>query len=238
MENYERDDVFFETVNRNNMTVKRDEETASKIAWDVNAYYKNIARAKAAVKRDNEQKRKVERKKSIRVKACAFALLALLGTAAFVAIEHGDDISTAIEERQDFNTAVKILNNNIMMVFHARRLADGYILNDNTMQQYKDLNITTIEEVYMYKYEASICMSKNFEEEFDKLIKSVSYYDEERNICFYTSFENFLEVNGFTEEEFKQIAKNNIIKNYRLGKIMPLPFEGMSTANMSKGKGI
>ena len=165
------------------------------------------------------------------------AMVALLGAGVTTSIVYGDEISAGIAAKSDYDAAIDIMAGHNLRVFQSRNLANGLILNSNSVQQYRDLNITSIEEVYVHKYESKFKISDNFDEEMDKLINSVSYYDADGKICFYNSFQDFLTINGYnTEDEFKDAAKASILAKYRAGEIKEHFYEGWGVNNVSSGR--
>lgn len=73
---------------------------------------------------------------------------------------------------------------------------------------YKYLDIDTPEELY-------ICSRILHEEEFNKVLKTIEYTDPEGNKKSYSSFEEYLKINGYEDEkDFERKAKEAIGKSY------------------------
>ena len=233
MEDFNKEGAFFETVNRNNAARRRDEQTAAEVSRNVNAIYINAARAKEATKRETARKRKLEKRKKIKVMAVAGAVVAVLAAGITVNVVHGDEIEQNIVEHNDYNEAVGILKYNIQMVLTARNMAQGVTLNNNSVEQYSEISLNSPEEVYMLRYEMPFRYSDNFEKEFNKIIRSISYYNSDGELCYYNNYDDYLKASGLTEEQFKEAVRNKIITRYRANDIKEILYEGFGTANMT-----
>ena len=238
MENFDRDDAFFASVNRNKEVVEQVGAISAAVLRDFDEFYRRTASANAAVARERERKKKIERIKNIKIIAVVTAIIAVLSAGIVINHVYGDDIHTAIVNREDLNDALRIIRKNQHLVFNARGLANGHILNENSIEQYKDLNITSIEAVYVYMFDSYFMSSDNFDKEMEKLIKSVSYYSKDGEIRFYSNFKQFLSINGFSNvEEFRKAAIENILKKYRNGKIVPYENDVIWSWGISGRKG-
>lgn len=225
MENYERDDAFFRTVNRNREITDIAISASKEIEKQEMMYARRMAGANSAKKKYEEQRKKFEKARAIKTFAVAGAILATLATGLTVTVVHGEDIVNT-------NTAINIMTSNANIIIEAKGLSHGSFIEDNSVSDYKKLNVSSADEVYIYVYRSII---SNSDEEVNDFIKSVSYYDAEGNKCYYTDFNDFLVRNNFKDEkDFKDSMRKFILKNYELGNVKELLYEGTGTVNRGR----
>lgn len=234
MTSYDGVDDFLNIANRPGNIKKEEELISSDIGRDVVEFSEQIKEEKDMEKLTNEIYVKLKRKDFIKRTAVAMALFATVSAGMITTFFYANDVHAAVVDKNDLNDALHILGGNVNMILNAREFTMGLFGEGNSVADYKTLNVTSVDEVYVYKYVSVLAnLGKTSEIEFNKFIRAVSYYGSNGEICFYSNFEEFLKINGFnSEKEFKIAAEKSILLNYRKGKIKELPFEGVSTLNM------
>lgn len=227
--NYDDENALIDIVNRKKQFNDEDIQMQKNISWDVQTYSKQIAQAKHRIKTDQARKKQIERSQKIKRIIATALCLSVLAVGIGALTVHGDDIINYIQNTDDLDSALGTMTRNTSLILEARGLTIGGLIQNNSIKDYKGLNVTSTIDVYVYKYASNMSLST---EEFNKFIQSVSYYDEEGNICFYASFEEFLKINKFNnEEEFKKATEKLIIDEYKKGNIQAIIYEGPGTAN-------
>lgn len=92
-----------------------------------------------------------------------------------------------------------------------------FVIKNNSVQDYESLNASNLADVYIYR---KIFVEHGQQEEFQKFIKSINYFDVEGNYCNYLDFEQYLRINGYPDiETFENYAQNEIYELYKNGEI-------------------
>lgn len=222
---YDDFDDVLDMVNRNYQNVaiqqaKREEEARVKREKEIDGAVWMIDRAlersikeeewEIKMKKAADERAEDERKKR---KATVIAVLIAAGLISPFAIKAGQTIIQKYEHWKDVNAAVSYqmteatdllrLNNLAYMSYQDDTMESPFIVRDNSVQDYKVLNVTDIGDVYAYKKVLP-------EEEFKDFIRSLRYTDETGTYG-YTDFEHFLRINGFPDERtFDNYAREKI----------------------------
>lgn len=153
---------------------------------------------------------------------CALTMVVAIGISSALVI------GPKKEERDDMRKATRILTGQASQTLVNYGLAgidenEGIIVGNNSVSAYRQLNISSQLEVYVY----SLVLP---DEELNKCIKATPIKAENRNIL-YTDIEQFLRINGYVdkqtgepswqvfvnymEAEIKKIYKD-VIENYKI----------------------
>lgn len=153
---------------------------------------------------------------------CALTMVVAIGISSALVI------GPKIEERDNMREATRILTGQASQTLVNYGLAgidenEGIIVGNNSVSAYRQLNISSQLEVYVY----SLVLP---DEELNKCIKATPIKAEDRNIL-YTDIEQFLRINGYVdkqtgepswqvfgnymEAEIKKIYKD-VIENYKI----------------------
>lgn len=152
---------------------------------------------------------------------CALTMVVAIGISSALVI------GPKIEERDNMREATRILTGQASQTLVNYGLAgideNGIIVGNNSVSAYRQLNISSQLEVYVY----SLVLP---DEELNKCIKATPIKAENRNIL-YTDIEQFLRINGYVdkqtgepswqvfvnymEAEIKKIYKD-VIENYKI----------------------
>ena len=207
MENYDMDTELSGILNKHsdNMQVQRDKEIKKQEIIQYN--YELAQRAIAtSTKREEIAREAAIRGKEITKERRKKVALILVGMATVVAlsIPAVKNVGTAIDKYKDTSTAISIMQeeaiDNLSKYGLINENGEAFnIVEPNTSVSYQRLDISSPEEVYVYKTILS-------DTEFNKLISSLSY----------SSFEEYLKVNGFSnEKEFVESMRESILNSYR-----------------------
>ena len=207
MEDLNRDDILFNMVNKHSDTMEEKRKEERRKEEIINYNYDLAQRAIAtSLRREEIAKEAAIRGKEItsqRRKKVAIMLVAMATAALLMA----PVVKTAVDNVNDYidtKTAISIMQDEAIDDLAENRLIniDGTVYNDtepNTHISYQRLDISSLEEVYIYKTILN-------DTEFNKLIASLGY----------SSFEKYLASNGFSNEiEFAEKMRENILKTYR-----------------------
>lgn len=207
MEDLNRDDILFNMVNKHSDTMEEKRKEERRKEEIINYNYDLAQRAIAtSLRREEIAKEAAIRGKEItsqRRKKVAIMLVAMATAALLMA----PVVKTAVDNVNDYidtKTAISIMQDEAIDDLAENRLIniDGTVYNDtepNTHISYQRLDISSLEEVYIYKTILN-------DTEFNKLIGSLGY----------SSFEKYLASNGFSNEiEFAEKMRENILKTYR-----------------------
>jgi len=197
---------------------KRDEKLAEKRDKEATAAVWMIDRAlERSIKEEDWkiQQEKVSKERDAeyhkKMKATIIAVLIGATLVAPFAFKGGKAIIDRFNHWKDVEIAVAVQSDEIEDTLKEYGLAyeDGekrqqfengnleatvFTVRDNSVHDYKILNVKDYIDVYLYK---NILPP----EEFDDFIRSVSYVDTNGMVCCYLNFEQFLRINGFPDEK-------------------------------------
>lgn len=197
--------------------IKREAEFEEKSEKNVTAVASMIDRAlERSIKEEDwkiqQQKISNDRNAEYHKKMKTTIIAVLIGASlvAPLAFKSGKALIDRFNHWKDIEVAVAVQSNEIENILKENDLAyedlekrqnfeNGYsneisfTVRDNSVQDYKCLNVKDYVDVYLYKNTLP-------PEEFEDFIKSVSYVDTNGAICNYLNFEQFLRINGFPDE--------------------------------------
>lgn len=221
-ENVKREEAMTELVAKlaeNSLKKRRSDiefsSVQSRIGWQVQRQLE----IEAFVAKREIEKKKMEKRKFLVKKVVAAALAVVMTAGIGTLVVKGDDIKEYVVQESTFHSAESCLIDNAKFLIKNSKLG-GYddnlgrfVVFDNKKEDYKALTSNGIEAIYTYKKVLG-------EEEFAKYIQTRVYNNGE-NAYHYKDFANYLEVNGFAnEEEFFKAAREEIIKLYEEGGII------------------
>ena len=103
------------------------------------------------------------------------------------------------------------------LAHHEPQRENPFVVNNNSTQDYEILNADTLVDVYIYR---KILAEYGYENEFNKLMQSISYFDVNGDLCNYQSFEQYLEINGYPDiKTFENYAESDVYNLYVNGEI-------------------
>lgn len=196
---------------------KRDEQLRIKREKEVNGAVFMIDEAlKRSIREEDwriEIQKRAERTQNEYRENVKKTIIAVLIGAAIVspfAIKAGEAIINKVNHWSAVNSAVAAQSNaakdNLLLnglayvdeskayeVDRAFAHVTPFTIRDNSVDDYRVLNVKDYVDVYVYKTLLT-------DSEFNDFIKSVSYVDGNGNVCRYVSFEQFLKINGFPDE--------------------------------------
>lgn len=209
MEDINRDDVLFNMINKHSDDGKernRKIEEAKKQAIIDHNYMLTQRAIATSLRREEVAREAAIRGKEISKERRKKVALVLVGMATVAALMTPAVIKTTekVIDYRDTSIAVSAMQNEAIEELYKYGLinVDGKEFNvtePNTSISYQRLDISSPEEVYIYKTIIG-------ETEFAKLIGSLGY----------DSFEEYLEKNNFSnEKEFTTQMRENILNSYR-----------------------
>lgn len=184
----------------------------------------------------SKKKRKKENpaRKSRRVLAGVGAAI-LLTSSLYGLHTAGVKVSDWIRYQKDTKTAVAIAEENAVNSLLSTGLAaytkdDEFVILQNDSTDYQELNLSTTEEIWAMRRVI------NDDEEFEKVIQSCVYYDENGNCCNYTDTEQFLGINGYFDTKTSQTS-TEVWENYAESNLVDAYRNGTLTLEGTTGKG-
>lgn len=160
--------------------------------------------------------------------------LAVFGATILIATSlHGiADISIKVADKvkyhKDSTVAESILKENMTQKFIKCGLAaitkdNEFVILQNNIEDYIALGLSNTAEIL------SARNLINDDIEFEKFIQACYYYDEENKFCYYTSVDQFLRINGYTDKNtgapsqkvWENYAENDAVEDYRNGTLTP-----------------
>lgn len=208
MENSNIDIELFDIVNKHSdeVAIEKDQRIVEKnIALSVRAARESLRReeiAKEAAIRGKEITKERRKKVSLILVGMA-AAIALSTPLINKAVHNAEQTINSINRQIDVGNALKseqdIAIAKLQYYGLVTKDVNGYKFSEyNTSVGYQKLEISSPEEVYLYKTILS-------DSEFNKLIGSISYNTETGETKYYGSFEEYLKNNNFSgEKEFEK----------------------------------
>lgn len=212
MADYNNEEAFVNMINRRKEKEKSAEDeaffTQLAVSNEATAIYNKMKYAKNKQQWMNEEKIRIEKNKLMKKWLIAGTLVGTLVAGIAVSAIWGDDIAAYKEKHQIISTQLakeitsarrELLDENLAEMIYTK--AYPFTVLDNSVFDYKALDVQDFADVYVYKNILS-------RDEFDKFIKSV-YYTNEEGMHYYTDYSDFLRVNDFaSEREFENAARN------------------------------
>ena len=248
------DDIFAVLENgferRRQDQIKRDNELKNKRDKEVNGAFGMIERALERSIKEEDWRIEKEKKAVIaaeeyrrKIKTAIVSVLigaALISPFAFTA---GKAIINKFEHWKAVNSAVALQSNDAMEELLKYKLAyidenklsnlehatseTPFTVRNNTVSDYQVLNVDDYVDVYLYKINLPST-------EFNDFIRSLTYTDNNGDLVHYISFEQYLKINGFSDEEtFINYAKEGAYKR----EVQRNQTKFISVDNESTGKG-
>lgn len=224
-------DVFINTVNKQIEYKKKEEEKRRADEMAQRAMYNSVGNSVKRIMEEEKRSKELEkeRKKKILI-SVGSALLTCSITFGLIAANI-DSWNAKLDAQKrstmDYIESCQVLLDN-NLAYHDPQRQNPFVIADNSVKDYKKLNITSPRDVYSYM----IAFERN-KEEFNDFIKSVYYIDEDNNIQYYKSFEDFLNRNGYLD---KEDFMNKIKKEYQ-DEIMQESEKNKNYSNLVARKG-
>lgn len=210
MTDFNDDDVFVNIVNNNaalkEKIAREEDEIKKDIGYDVKRIMEQSI--SEAYWTDIETKRKKQTTFRRTLKAAVAVILIIFVIKLGIIINKNNAFNEYIGE------SISQIGEDLLSNGLAYTDGGELVVLNNSTQKYKNLNIKNNTDIYLY-------MNILNEEQFNNFIKSVSYVDNNKNsstygqTCYYTSFEQFLSINGYPDSEtFKNYMEQELKKMY------------------------
>lgn len=211
---YNNDDASIELINNQNKNRRErelEQQRINNLAYErakaERAIANSVGNTVSRIMYDNERAKTIERQRKNRIKATVGAALVFCSLSLGLITANAEEIK--IEHELHVDTNEKITQKAQLLI--SRKLASKaegnkpFTILDNRIDDYKKLYVTSPKDVYIY-----LEVFGDNKNEFDKFIKAVYYYDINGEICYYTSFIEFLNRNGYADEkDFKEKIEND-----------------------------
>lgn len=201
----------------------------------------SVGKGRPVVEQTNvKHKRNTSLMSKVKRTAAAVLIIYVVATSIYGTAVGIHTIKDKIEYTKDLKTAQGILEENSVQRLLRMGLAaitkDGvFVILQNNIEDYMELGLSDSTEILAMRDLI------NDDEEFEKFIQACNYYDEEGNFCYYTSVDQFLRVNGYTDTKtgapsqkvWENYAENSAVENYRNGELLPITPDSIANNNVS-----
>lgn len=166
---------------------------------------------------------------------CAILMLSLYG-----GVKLTNTITGAIEDLVDTRSAIvmvqEIMTDRLVDTGSAHYEKGGdFSVKAMTVEDYSKLDVDTPEELF------ALMQVIDDDTEVDNMARSMSYVDNEGNVCRYTDFLQYLRINGYynedgkvDEEVFEDLCENSLLNSYRDGTLVE-SFNAEPSDDLTKG---